>query len=198
MLLRTRRVRSLNIVTTFRLDRAKPIDADDKQLGRGVRVATQIIASQVTWRRMKNSRILHDHRSLLLRTLRGLSSHGCFGSTKIVHSGYWHRYDLMPGKCDEKGICRAGEGSRLLQHAPRARPHSRPRWLAFLFPSRLRVQGLRSVEGHGGVRRWEMVALGAPVPPVSQWEGPKNPTLFPMFIRLTCNWLQTGGANEVP
>jgi hypothetical protein len=146
MLLRTRRVRSLNIVTTFRLDRAKPIDADDKQLGRGVRVATQIIASQVTWRRMKNSRILHDHRSLLLRTLRGLSSHGCFGSTKIVHSGYWHRYDLMPGKCDEKGICRAGEGSRS-SSTPRGPGHGRPRWLAFLFPSQLRVQGLRSVEG---------------------------------------------------
>jgi hypothetical protein len=33
---------------------------------------------------------------------------------------------------------------------PEARARSRPRWLAFLFPSRLRVQGLRSVEGLAG------------------------------------------------
>jgi hypothetical protein len=144
MLLRTRRVPSLNIVTTFRLHRAKPVDADAQT------VRSRLPSRYAHYR--KSGRILHDHRSLLLRTLRGLSSHGCFGGTKIVPSGYWHRFDLMPGKCDEKGICRAGEGSRLLQHAPRARPHSRPRRLAFLFPSRLRVQGLRCVEGHSGVR----------------------------------------------
>jgi hypothetical protein len=100
--------------------------------------------------------------------------------------------------CDEKEFAELPEGFPPPPARPEARPRSRSRWLASLFPSRLRVQGLRSVEGHSGVRRWEMVALGAPIPPVSQWEGPKNPTLFPMFIRLTCNWLQTGGANEVP
>ena len=60
--------------------------------------------------------------------------------------------------CDEKEFAELPEGFPPPPARPEARRRSRSRWLASLFPSRLRVQGLRSVEGHSAVRRWGMGA----------------------------------------